>query len=259
MKRFLRSLIPFIVLLAVGLGGCAGNESEALRLVHAMMKLDYANMPVGEFNAAIESLCENAGTTVSQVYHDVSEEFTIPGDTHGPPNYDDETLKAFMTTTLQYSSTEIAAQHAGEAPAHMGVVMYLTAQGKTAKEVAQIMAGNPEEAAHFVEDNAETLNPYPILLYYMEGIIHDAGAITVSERDTRVNSAHATLKDYFLGLTAEEVVAEALEEGLETKLEALSVAYSDAAMTVHFAVQGVSREGDLETSYYEEEGKLDDN
>ncbi len=242
------ALFLAVLALLLAFSGCVNNESEQLRLVRAMMNLDYKNMPVGDFNAAIESLCEDAGTTVSAVYQDVNEAFTIPGATHGPPRYSDDHLAAFMTTTLQYSSTEISARHAGETPAHMSAVMYLTAQGKTAQEVAQIMAGNPEEAARFVEENAETLNTFPILIYYVEGLIRDAGAITVSERDTRVNSAHATLRDTFLSLTAEEAMADTLEESLGVTFEALSAAHSDAVMTVRFVVQGISRESDLQAS-----------
>lgn len=242
-----KALFIFFALLFafMALGGCASNESEPVKLVRAMMRLDYMNMSVRDFHAAIEKLCEDAGTTVPAVYHDVTEEFTIPG-AYGPPRYGDENLAAFMATTLQYSSVEITAQHAGETPSYPGVVMYLTVPGKTAKEVDQIMQGNADEAAHFAEENAETLNTFPILLYYVEGLILDTGALTVSERDTRLRSIHTTLRDTFLSLTIDEAMANALEKQLEAEFEQLAAAYSDASMTIRCVVDGIARESDLQ-------------
>lgn len=245
MKKVLATVLVFTGLF-MALAGCANNESEALKLVHDMMALDYETMSVGDFNTAIEKLCEDADTTVSAVYHDVSAEFTTAGELYGPPDYGDEKLAGFMIATLQYSSTEIYAANTGDAAEHMGVVMYMTVPGMTANEVATTMAGDAEAAAKFATENAETLNIYPLLTYFVEETVHDPSAVTVSERDERINSAHAAVKETFLSLGEDVIMADTLEENLLAEFERLSAAYSDDAMTVRCVIQGVEREGDLE-------------
>ncbi len=227
-----------LVLLMV-LGGCTSNESAPLKLVNAMMSFDYETMNVGEFNTNIEKLCDDAGATVPGVYADVTEEFTLAGDDHGPPRYNDAKLEDFMTDTLLYSSIEIHAAHADQIAAHSNTMMYITVPGMTAKETAAILEGDAEEATRFTKDNAAVLNIYPLLIYNVEWDIHNVDAITVAERDRRINDIHSEIKEYWLGMSLEETASEALENDIAAEFARISKAYSDETMMLDCVILSI--------------------
>ena len=215
------------------------NSNGQLGLARSMMELDYKTMTVTEFNATIEKLCDDAGATVPGVYADVAEEFRLPGDDHGPPRYNDAKLEDFMTDTLLYSSIEIHAAHANQTAAHSNTIMYITVPGMTAKETAAILEGDAEEAMRFTEDNAAVLNIYPLLIYNVEWDIHNMDAITVAERDSRINDIHSEIKEYWLGMSLEEIASETLESEIAAEFARISQAYSDDKMTIDCVIQSI--------------------
>lgn len=249
MKKLVSGFIIALSLLSL-LAGCSDvlandmpnvvHQDESVKLIYSMMELDYASMAVAEFNETIQTLCEDADTTVFQVISDAYEHFAVYDDS-GEFMYhlfSDHNLEAFMQTTLSYSAQEIFGE-----PVHLGTVTYMTMPDMTAMDVFQKREQTqPDEWERYFQEMIADISVFPVLSYAIETNIPTPETLTVSERDSRINDIQAAIRKLLLGMDKEAVSAENLWDVIEAEFEMLSVEFSDAGIAVKCRMQGLERD-----------------
>jgi|GEM_PF-4193019 len=216
------------------------HEDESVRLIRSMMELDYASMTVAEFNESIQTLCADADTNVFEVISDAYDHFAVYNES-GEFMYTmfgDSGLKTFMQTTLSYSAQEIFGE-----PIYLGSISYMTMPNMTAMELSQKREQmRTDEWERYFEEIIANISVFPVLSYEVEANTQDPGAILVSERDSKINDIHSSIKDFLLSMDTEAVMAVTLEDDILAELDRLSAMYSDDKMTVECRVQSIERD-----------------
>lgn len=211
------------------------HEDESVQIIHSIMKLNYETMTVTDFNATIQAICADASTNIFEAISDVYDHFAVyddAGEFIGTV-FTDRDFEAFMDTTLAYSAQEIF-----EAPFHLFNVAYMTTPDLTAKELYQMKEQMSfDEWNAFFEEHIAEINTFPAFFYSMEIEIADPDTLLVSERDSRINDAQASIVNYYIELDQETVAAETFLDTLALELETMSARYSDARITVECCVQ----------------------
>lgn len=216
------------------------HEDKSVKIIRSMMELNYASMTVAEFNETIQTLCADADTTVFEVISNAYDHYSVYDDSGEFMYYlfSDHSLETFMQTTLSYSAQEIFGE-----PVHLGNIMYMTMPNMTAMEVSQKREQmQPDEWERYFEEHIADISVFPVLSYAIEANIQDPGAIMVSERDSKINDIHSAIKEFLLGLDAEAVMAETLEDDILAEFERLSTMYSDDKMMVECRIQSIERD-----------------
>ncbi|MGF7012156.1 hypothetical protein M2146_002710 [Lachnospiraceae bacterium PF1-22] len=211
------------------------HEDESVQIIRSIMKLNYETMTVTDFNAEIQAICADAGTNIFEAISDMYDHFAVyddAGEFIGTV-FTDRDLEAFMDTTLAYSAQEIF-----DAPFHLFNVAYMTTPDLTAKELYQMKEQMSfDEWSAFFEEHTAEINTFPAFFYSMEVEIADPDTLLVSERDSRINDAQASIVNYYIELDEETVAAETFLDTLALELKAMSEKYSDSHITVECSVQ----------------------
>ncbi|MDL2294434.1 hypothetical protein LJC60_07380 [Ruminococcaceae bacterium OttesenSCG-928-D13] len=210
------------------------HEDESVQLIRSMMSLDYSSMTISDFNETIQAKCADADTDIFQVISDVYDHFTVyddAGEFVGTV-FTDRELEAFMETTLAYSAQEIFGE-----PVHLFNISYMTTPDLTAKQLYQMKEQMSfDEWNAFFEEHIAEINTFPAFFYSIEVEIADPDTLLVSERDSRINDARASIVSYFIELDKETAAAETLWDTLALELEAISAKYSDSHISVECSV-----------------------
>lgn len=231
--RILLATILFLTAASVPSGAARADEpanNRAVYLVRDIMALDYEAMSVMAFNMTIQVMCADADTTLYAVISDVYTNSVVSDEAGNFERIEINApgIEAFLRTTLAYSSQEILAD-----PVYQRSALYIMTDALDANALyAKQQSMPPTSWQRYYQSILGDIRLTAYLTYEITADILDGEALSVGERDRRLNTLQDTVWVYLLAQSPEAILSEAMEDDLAAKLSALSIDHSDGLMRI---------------------------
>lgn len=238
MKKTTRILTTFILIVSLLVASNAA-ATDAIGALREMMSLDYPVMTIAEFHQSIQDIADSQRMSVFQVIADSYDTFSVD-DENGDfvaIVIEDAELGAFLQSTLKYSAQDILGE-----PGYLESVAYITTDNYSAKamlEQKQQMTAMEYNA--YLDGMIDEISIHAHLFFLVEYEIPDPTAITVAQRDEKLNAVRSDMEAFIVSMSEEEIVASDIESKLTAHLDELMQKYSDGNMSVLCTIQEIEK------------------